>query len=197
MIRSAAVLALAALLLPLQGLQAQTYQSIEDAPGYRTVPESEPDASGTGLGAPEGGASFGDSTLVIQAPGGTTAAPAAGSPSVGSPSVGQPTLQPAAPAISFTPRQISAFAETAVQVQTVAQLWQPLIDGAVSAAEAANLGAQANAEKIRAIEDLGLIPTETYARINEAARRDPELRAKIEGLYEAAAQRLPRVGGAS
>ncbi|HMB77298.1 MAG TPA: DUF4168 domain-containing protein [Kiloniellaceae bacterium] len=184
---AAVALAAAACCAAPQGLSAQTLQSIENAPGYRTVPESEPAAPGAIPGVPEGGSTFGDSTLVIQPPGGSSAAPGTTQPS-GT----QPGQQPAAPAISFTPRQLSAFAETAVQVQTVAQLWQPLIDDAVSSNEAVNLSQQANAEKIRAIEDLGLIQPETYARINEAARRDPELRAKIEGLYEAAAQRLPR-----
>lgn len=179
--------ALAICCFALQGAQAQT-QSIEDAPGYRTVPEADPSSS-------NGGITFGDSTLVIQAPGNTSTAPAIGGQGgvqPGSQPLGsQPTIQ-SVPPVSFTPRQLSAFAETAVQVQTVAQLWQAVIDDAISTIEATNLSQQANAEKIRAIEDLGLLAPETYARINEAARRDPELRAEIEGLYQAAVQRLPR-----
>lgn len=184
----AALFTAAALGVGSGSLLAQTTKSIEDAPGYRTVPESDPAAAGSGLNVPPGGASFGDSTLVIQEPGG---APSAVQPGAPQPAGSAPAMQPP-PAASFTPRQLAAFAETAVQVQTVAQLWQPLIGDAISTAEATNLSQQANAEKIRAIEDLGLIDPETYTRINEAARRDPALRGKIEGLYEAAAQRLPR-----
>ena len=38
----ALIVGLAAAFAPLAGLQAQTSNSIEDAPGYRTVPEAEP-----------------------------------------------------------------------------------------------------------------------------------------------------------
>ena len=190
-----AALTVSVFCLPSQALQAQT-QSIEEAPGYRTVPEPEPQP-GALLGVPEGGATFGDSTLVIQAPGYRAPDPAIGGqgqPGLSQPGVSASGVERVSP-VTFSPRQLAAFAKTAVQVQTVAQLWQPVIDDAITTAEATNLGQQANAEKIRAIEDLGLIGPATYARINDAARVDPDLRAEIAALYEAAVQRLPKDGG--
>ena len=63
-----------------------------------------------------------------------------------------------------------------------------------SAEEAVTLSQQANAEKIRAIQNLRSLTPETYLRINDAARADPELRQQSEELYKAEVARLP-VGG--
>ena len=174
----ALIVGLAAAFAPLTGLQAQTSNSIEDAPGYRTVPEAEPVEA------------------TIGSPGVfSTTEPDAYAPEPYSSGVlpSEPALEQPTPG-SYIQDQLEAFAQTAVKVQTIAQLWQPVIEGAISSGEAVNLRQQANAEKLRAIQELGVIAPQAYAQINEAARSDPELRAEIEALYLKAISQLPAGG---
>ena len=174
----ALTLAIAAAFASLSGAQAQTSSSVEDAPGYRTVPEAEP-AEAT-IGSP---GVFGT----------TDTDPYAPEPYSSGVLPSEPALEQLTPAGSIQD-QLEAFAQTAVKVQTIAQLWQPVIEGAISSGEAVNLRQQANAEKLRAIQDLGVIAPQAYAQINEAARYDPELRAEIEALYLKAISQLPAGG---
>ena len=174
----ALIVGLAAAFAPLSGAQAQTNNSIEYAPGYRTVPEAEP-VEAT-IGSP---GVFGT----------TDTDPYAPEPYTSGVLPSEPALEQLTPALSIQD-QLEAFAQTAVKVQTIAQLWQPVIEGAISSGEAMNLHQQANAEKLRAIQDLGVIARQAYAQINEAARYDPELRAEIEALYLKAISQLPAGG---
>jgi hypothetical protein len=174
----ALIVGLAAAFAPLSGAQAQTSNSIEDAPGYRTVPEAEP-VEAT-IGSP---GVFGT----------TDTDPYAPDPYSSGVLPSEPALEQLTPASSIQD-QLEAFAQTAVKVQTIAQLWQPVIEGAISSGEAVNLRQQANAEKLRAIQDLGVIAPPAYAQINEAARYDPELRAEIEALYLKTISQLPAGG---
>jgi hypothetical protein len=174
----ALIVGLAAAFAPLSGAQAQTSNSIEDAPGYRTVPVPEP-VEAT-IGSP---GVFGT----------TDTDPAAPDPYSSGVLPSEPALEQLTPTLSIQD-QLEAFAQTAVKVQTIAQLWQPVIEGAISSGEAVNLRQQANAEKLRAIQDLGVIAPQAYAQINEAARTNPELRAEIEALYLKAISQLPAGG---
>ena len=176
----ALIFGLAAAFAPLSGAQAQTSGSIEDAPGYRTVPEAEPVEPGATLGSPG----------VFST---TEPDPYAPEPYSSGVLPSDAALEQLTPASSIQD-QLEAFAQTAVKVQTIAQLWQPVIEGAISSGEAMNLHQQANAEKLRAIQDLGVIAPQAYAQINEAARYDPELRAEIEALYLKAIRQLPAGG---
>jgi hypothetical protein len=172
----ALIVAIAAAFAPLSGAQAQTSNSIEDAPGYRTVPEP--------------------TEATIGSPGvfGTTDTdPYAPDPYSSGVLPSEPALEQLTPALSIQD-QLEAFAQTAVKVQTIAQLWQPVIEGAIFSGEAVNLRQQANAEKLRAIQDLGVIAPQAYAQIYDAARYDPDLRAEIEALYLKAISQLPAGG---
>jgi len=163
---------------PLAGAQAQTSNSIEDAPGYRTVPEAEPTEATIG------------SPGVFST---TDTDPNAPDPYSSGVLPSDAAVEQLTPASSIQD-QLEAFAQTAVKVQTIAQLWQPVIEGAISSGEAVNLRQQANAEKIRAIQDLGVIAPQAYVQINDAARYDPELRAQIEALYLKTISQLPAGG---
>ena len=101
---------------------------------------------------------------------------------------------PRAVADEYSDATLEAFVETAIQVSRRIEAWRPLIEGAADKDARAALIENAQAEIARTIEDADGIDENEYYAIYQAAREDEALRARINGILAAWAQRqrVPR-----
>lgn len=87
--------------------------------------------------------------------------------------------QPAAP----TEEDLQSYAAAALEVQSLLEEWQPQIEAAESPEQANEIGQQAQAEMVMAVEAEGL-SVEEYNRITQLAQTDPELQSRIMSYIE-------------
>jgi Domain of unknown function (DUF4168) len=80
--------------------------------------------------------------------------------------------------------KLESFVTAALTVNQLVQQWTPRIQGAASETEAAELRDQANGELVAAIEQTGGISVDEYREISQAAQADPQLMARISGIFD-------------
>jgi Domain of unknown function (DUF4168) len=80
--------------------------------------------------------------------------------------------------------KLESFVTAALTVNELVQQWTPRIQGAASETEAAELRDQANGELVAAIEQAGGISVDEYREISQAAQADPQLMARISGIFD-------------
>jgi Domain of unknown function (DUF4168) len=80
--------------------------------------------------------------------------------------------------------KLESFVAAALSVNELVQQWTPRIQGATSETEAAELRDQANGELVAAIEQTGGISVDEYREISQAAQNDPQLMARISGIFD-------------
>jgi hypothetical protein len=85
----------------------------------------------------------------------------------------------------FTDQQLESFVVAALAVDELIRAWNPRIQGAENAEQAAQLREEANAELVEAITRTEGITLEEYQEIGRTARDDPALAARINDIYEA------------
>jgi predicted secreted protein len=84
----------------------------------------------------------------------------------------------------FTDQQLEAFVVAALAVDELIREWNPRIQGAENAEQAARLAEQANAELVETVARTEGITVEEYQEIGQAAQDDPALAARINDIYE-------------
>lgn len=84
----------------------------------------------------------------------------------------------------FDNGKLAAFATAAAEVDSLIRQWRPKINGAATPEQAAKLREQANAAFVAAIEKTKGISVAEYKQINQAARSDPKVAARIAGFYK-------------
>jgi Domain of unknown function (DUF4168) len=84
----------------------------------------------------------------------------------------------------FTDQKLESFVVAALAVEELIQQWNPRIQGAENAEEAAQLREQASTELVDAISRTEGITLEEYQEIGQAAQGDPDLRARIQRIYQ-------------
>jgi hypothetical protein len=84
----------------------------------------------------------------------------------------------------FSDAQLRSFVVAAVAVDGLIRQWNPRIQGAESAEQAAELREQANAELVEAITRTEGMTVEQYQAIGQAAQADPDLKARITEIYQ-------------
>jgi hypothetical protein len=80
--------------------------------------------------------------------------------------------------------KLESFVTAALTVNELVEQWTPRIQGAASETEAAELRDQANGELVAAIEQTGGISVDEYREISQAAQADPQLMARISGIFD-------------
>lgn len=85
----------------------------------------------------------------------------------------------------FSDQQLESFVVAALAVDELIREWNPRIEGAENAEEAAQLREAANAELMEAITRTDGITLEQYQEIGRTARDDPALAARINDIYDA------------
>jgi hypothetical protein len=80
--------------------------------------------------------------------------------------------------------KLESFVTAALEVNELVEQWTPRIQGAASETEAAELRDQANGELVAAIEQTGGISVDEYREISQAAQADPQLMARISGIFD-------------
>jgi Domain of unknown function (DUF4168) len=85
--------------------------------------------------------------------------------------------------------KLESFVTAALTVNQLVEQWTPRIRSAASETEAAELRDQANGELVAAIEETGGISVDEYREISQAAQNDPQLMARISGIFD---QREPQ-----
>jgi hypothetical protein len=84
----------------------------------------------------------------------------------------------------FTDQQLESFVVAALAVEELIRQWNPRIQGAESAEQAAQLREQASTELVDTINRTEGITLEEYQEIGEAAQGDPDLAARINEIYQ-------------
>ena len=84
----------------------------------------------------------------------------------------------------FSDEQLQSFVVAAVAVDELIRQWNPRIQGAENAEQAALLREQANAELVETITRTEGMTVEQYQEIGQAAQSDPELAARINEIYQ-------------
>lgn len=84
----------------------------------------------------------------------------------------------------FSDEQLQSFVVAAVAVDELIRQWNPRIQGAENAEQAALLREQANAELVETITRTEGMTVEQYQQIGQAAQSDPELAARINEIYQ-------------
>lgn len=80
--------------------------------------------------------------------------------------------------------KLESFVTAALMVNDLVEQWTPRIQGAQDETEAAQLRDQANSELVAAIENAQGISVEEYREISQAAQSDPQLMARISGIFD-------------
>jgi hypothetical protein len=80
--------------------------------------------------------------------------------------------------------KLESFVTAALMVNDLVEQWTPRIQGAQDETEAAQLRDQANSELVAAIESADGISVEEYREISQAAQADPQLMARISGIFD-------------
>jgi hypothetical protein len=84
----------------------------------------------------------------------------------------------------FSDEQLESFVVAAVAVDELIRQWNPRIQGAENAEQAAELREQANAELVETITRTEGMTVEQYQAIGQAAQSDPDLAARINEIYQ-------------
>lgn len=84
----------------------------------------------------------------------------------------------------FSDEQLESFVVAAVAVDELIREWNPRIQGAENAEQAAQLREQANAELVETITRTEGITLEQYQEIGQAAQDDPDLASRINEIYQ-------------
>ena len=93
--------------------------------------------------------------------------------------------EPAAPQATEIPEaELQSYAAAAAEIEALVQEWQPKVQSAETPEEAAEIGQQAQAEMVQAVESEGLT-VEQYNQITQLAQADPDLQAKIMSYIQA------------
>jgi hypothetical protein len=80
--------------------------------------------------------------------------------------------------------KLESFVTAALKVNDLIEQWTPRIQGAQDETEAAALRDQANGELVAAIESADGITVDEYRQISQAAQADPQLMARISGIFD-------------
>jgi hypothetical protein len=91
---------------------------------------------------------------------------------------------PAPATASFSDAKLNSFIDAAKKIDGVIVAWNPKIAAAKTPEEKQKVLAQAEGEALKAIEKTKGITPDEYRQINEAARQNPELAAKLDKLYQ-------------
>jgi hypothetical protein len=84
----------------------------------------------------------------------------------------------------FTDQKLESFVVAALAVEELIRQWNPRIQGAENAEQAAQLREQASAELVDTISRTEGITVEEYQQIGQAAQGDPDLAARINEIYQ-------------
>jgi hypothetical protein len=84
----------------------------------------------------------------------------------------------------FSEQQLESFVIAALAVDKLIREWNPRIQAAGDDAEAAQLHEQATGELAEAIARTDGITIKQYREIGLAAQADPELKARIDAIYQ-------------
>jgi Domain of unknown function (DUF4168) len=84
----------------------------------------------------------------------------------------------------FTDQQLESFVVAALAVEELIRQWNPRIQGAENAEQAAQLREQASTELVDTINRTEGITVEEYQQIGQAAQGDPDLAARINEIYQ-------------
>jgi Domain of unknown function (DUF4168) len=84
----------------------------------------------------------------------------------------------------FSDQQLESFVIAALAVDKLIREWNPRIQAAEDNAEAAQLREQATGELAAAIARTDGITVEQYQEIGRAAQADPDLKARIDAIYQ-------------
>jgi Domain of unknown function (DUF4168) len=84
----------------------------------------------------------------------------------------------------FSDQQLESFVIAALAVDKLIREWNPRIQAAEDDAEAAQLRDQATGELAAAIARTDGITVEQYQEIGRAAQADPDLKARIDAIYQ-------------
>jgi hypothetical protein len=87
----------------------------------------------------------------------------------------------------FTDQQLESFVVAALAVDELIREWNPRIQDAEDAEQAAQLREEANAELVETITQAEGITLEEYQKIGRTARDDPALAARINDIYQSKA----------
>jgi GTP1/Obg family GTP-binding protein len=84
----------------------------------------------------------------------------------------------------FSKQQLESFVVAALAVDELIREWNPRIQAAQDDAQAAQLREQANGQLVEAIARTDGITLEQYQQILQAAKADPDLKARIDVIYQ-------------
>jgi Domain of unknown function (DUF4168) len=84
----------------------------------------------------------------------------------------------------FSDQQLESFVVAALAVEELIRQWNPRIEGAENAEQAAQLREQASTELVDTINRTEGITLEKYQEIGQAAQGDPDLAARINEIYQ-------------
>jgi hypothetical protein len=84
----------------------------------------------------------------------------------------------------FSDQQLESFVVAALAVDELIREWNPRIQAAENAEQAAQLREEANAALLETISETDGITIEQYQEIGQAAQGDPELAARINEIYQ-------------
>ena len=85
----------------------------------------------------------------------------------------------------FSDQQLELFVVAALAVDKLIREWNPRIQAAQDDAQAAQMREQANGELAEAIARTDGITLEQYQQIVQAAKADPDLKGRIDVIYQA------------
>jgi hypothetical protein len=85
----------------------------------------------------------------------------------------------------FSDQQLESFVAAALAVDKLIREWNPRIQAAEDMAQAAQLREQANGELVEVIARTDGITVEQYQQILQAAKADPDLKARIDAISQA------------
>jgi hypothetical protein len=84
----------------------------------------------------------------------------------------------------FSDQQLESFVTAALAVDKLIREWNPRIQAAEDDAQAAQLREEANGELVEAIARTDGITVEQYQQILLARKADPDLKARIDAIYQ-------------
>lgn len=84
----------------------------------------------------------------------------------------------------FTDQQLESFVVAAIAVDELIREWNPRIQEAENADQAAQLREEANGALVEAITQTDGITLEQYQTIGQAAQSDPDLAGRINEIYQ-------------
>ncbi len=98
---------------------------------------------------------------------------------------GGEALAQAAAATNFSDAKLGSFIDAAKKIDGLIVDWNPKIAAAKTPEDKQKAMAEAEAEAIKAIEKTKGITVDEYRQIGEAARKNPDLAARLDKMYQA------------